>query len=111
MTCSRFSGLSSPNQRRVPVFPHRLITQAANQVGDFARRALIGNLELSSRMDFRAGGRPFARAEFHNSAALRMMKLLLACAGVTAWLSMTARAHQRNANGNKPIAQLGGLAG
>ena len=44
-TRKRKSGFMSRAQRRVPVFPNRFVTEAANEGGNFLRRPLIGNFK------------------------------------------------------------------
>ena len=104
------SGIGSGCQSRVPIFPDRLITEAANEVGDFAGAAFVGDIELAGGVRVRAGSRPFAGAQFDNASALGMMEFLLACSGVAAGFSVAAGAHQGNAKGNEAIAKAGGFA-
>src|SRR6266566_1210830 len=70
-------------QRGIPIFPHRLIAQPANQLGDFLGRPSVRDVELAGGVEIRRGS-PFAGAKFHNASALGVMNVFLAGPGVTA---------------------------
>src|SRR5262245_20618499 len=85
--------LSSHRQRCIPILPHRLVTKPTDEFSDFLYRAVVSNVELLRRALDLAVGRPFARSSLHNPSAHRVVNVFLACAGVSAWLSVTAGAH------------------
>ena len=82
----------STDERRIPILPHRLVAKLPYQLCHLLWRALVGNVELSGRMDFWTSRGPLAGAQFDDAPALGVMQLFLACARVTARLGMAAGA-------------------
>src|SRR6185503_2740262 len=92
--------ISLRRQRRVPVFPDWLVAEAADERGDFLRRAAVGDVELAGRVGGSFGRRsPFTRAggQFHDAAAFGLVDFLAARARVAAGFGVAAGAHERNA--------------
>src|SRR6266536_2901814 len=106
-----FARSGSSRQRRIPILPHRFIAEAADEVGDLARRTFVRNVELfGCARAIAIPGRPLAGAQLDNSSALGSVQVLLARPGVPARLGVASSAHQRDAEWNQPVAQLGRLA-
>src|SRR5437667_10115762 len=92
----------SRGQGRVPILPDRLVTEAADAVGDLLWRTVVGDVELAGRMARAAiARRPFARAELHDPATFSAVQVFLPRASVAAWFGMTAGAHQCYAKRNQ----------
>ena len=90
------------------------LTETADALGNFKRRAFVGDVELTGRIRRPVGlRRPFARPgrQLLDDAAFGMMDFFPARAGVTARLGAGARAHHRDAERQQPVAQLRRFAG
>jgi len=91
----------------IPILPHRFVAKLPDQIGYLVRRALIGDLELAGGVGGAVvGGGPFAGAQLDDPAVFGVMQLLLAGAGIAAWLSMTAALINVMPSGISPLRSL-----
>src|ERR1051326_8457401 len=72
---STINSQPSTNQRPIPVFPHRLVTQLAKSRRPLQRPAIRRGCEMPRCVPRPAHGCPFAGPQFHNPAALSVMQL------------------------------------
>src|SRR5450432_3272385 len=101
------------SQSCVPIFPDRLVAEAADEFRDFLRRAFVADSELAGRIRRPAGLRyPFAGTgrKFLDDAAFGVMDFFLARAGVTARFRARTGAHHRYAERQQAVAQSWFLA-
>src|SRR5512141_3259868 len=95
----------SGGQGGVPLFPHRLIPEAPDLLGDLGRRTLVRNIELLGGMSMGAGC-PLRCVVLDDFAAPGLVQLVFSGARVPARFRAAASAHESDAERNETVAQL-----